>query len=146
MMRGIIITFLFLLAVIAQDSTNVDGTSGDLTLILTGFENEKGEVRIALNDSEENYDSRVEAYRGVNTKITNKQAIWVFEQLPYGEYAIKVYHDEDNDEELDKNFLGIPTEDYGFSNNARGSFGPAKWEDAKFIFNTTKDTITIIVK
>ena len=41
----------------------------------------------------------------------------------------------DADDDFDTNFLGIPTENYGFSNNARGLFGPPNWEDAKFKFN-----------
>lgn len=59
-----------------------------------------------------------------------------FENIPFGEYAIKVHHDEDGNNEMDTNFLGIPSEDYGFSNNASGTFGPADWEDAKFAFET----------
>jgi uncharacterized protein (DUF2141 family) len=49
------------------------------------------------------------------------------------------------DGELDSNFLGIPTEDYGFSNNARGTFGPADYDDAKFLFEQTEMTIEISV-
>ncbi|MDZ7848305.1 MAG: DUF2141 domain-containing protein [Owenweeksia sp.] len=45
--------------------------------------------------------------------------------LPTGNYTIKAYHDLNNNEELDRNTLGIPQEPYGFSNNARGTFRPA---------------------
>jgi uncharacterized protein (DUF2141 family) len=41
-------------------------------------------------------------------------------------------HNIDGDGKLNKNMFGMPTEPYGFSNNARGSFGPAKWSNAKF--------------
>jgi len=47
--------------------------------------------------------------------------------------------------DLCTNFLGIPNEEYGFSNNARGRGGPASWEDAKFLFNLLKDTLNIRV-
>jgi uncharacterized protein (DUF2141 family) len=46
---------------------------------------------------------------------------------------------------LNSNFLGIPTEDYGFSNNASGTFGPADYDDAKFLIDQTEMTIKISV-
>ncbi len=54
------------------------------------------------------------------------------ENLPPGEYAIRIMHDVNGNDELDANFVGAPTEPYAFSNNAKGMFGPAKWEDARF--------------
>ena len=65
--------------------------------------------------------------------------------MPFGEYAIKLFHDENMDGELDSNFLGIPTEDHGFSNNASGTFGPADYDDAKLIFGQTEMTMEISV-
>jgi len=48
-----------------------------------------------------------------------------------GQYAIKVFHDENANGELDINFLGIPKESYGFSNHARGRFGPPPFAEAR---------------
>tara|TARA_R110002072_G_scaffold158421_6_gene309361 strand:+ start:213 stop:608 length:396 start_codon:yes stop_codon:yes gene_type:complete len=45
-------------------------------------------------------------------------------ELTSGSYAISAFHDINNDDKLNTNALGIPTEKYGFSNNARGWFGP----------------------
>ena len=53
--------------------------------------------------------------------------------LPPGEYAVRVMHDVNGNDELDANFVGMPTEPYAFSNNAKGMFGLAKWEDARFV-------------
>ena len=55
-----------------------------------------------------------------------------FATLPAGDYAIRFYHDVDGDGELDTNLMGIPSEPFGFSNNARGNFGPASWADSVF--------------
>jgi uncharacterized protein (DUF2141 family) len=68
-----------------------------------------------------------------------------YTDIPFGEYAVKIFHDEDNNGELDAGFFGIPTEDYGFSNNAKASFGPPDYEDAKFLFNRKALTIEISV-
>ena len=47
-------------------------------------------------------------------------------------YAIRMYHDVNDNGELDTNLMGIPSEPFAFSNNAQGRFGPAAWDDAVF--------------
>jgi len=125
----------------SQDSTKVVMTIGELTLNITGFENNAGTVKIALSHSKEDYTKKGKAYRAVSAAIQNKIAQWKFKELPFGNYAIKIFHDENDNGELDTNFLGIPSENYGFSNNATGSFGPANWEDA--LFNFDKESMTV---
>ena len=145
-MKLSIITFFVLIIfqlVLAQ--TVEDKNTGNLTIVVTGFENDDGEVLIAVSNSRETYESNDSAFVGVKVKIENKKAEYTFEELPFGEYAIKLFHDENMDGELDSNFLGIPTEDYGFSNNARGTFGPADYDDAKFLFEQTEMTMEISV-
>ena len=61
-------------------------------------------------------------------------ATCVFSGMPAGEYAASAFHDQDNNGKLNTGFLGIPTEDYCASNNARGSFGPPSFDQAKFSF------------
>jgi len=139
----IIISLLVLISVITGQET---ADKGDLTIVLKGFENNDGMAMIAVSNSQEDYDTKDEPYRGNESKIVNNATSWTVDNLPFGEYAIKVFHDEDDDGELDTNFIGAPTEDYGFSNDARGTFGPASWEDAKFLFNSSKDTIYIAVE
>lgn len=69
-----------------------------------------------------------------------------FNNLENGEYSIRYFHDENNDNQLATNLFGIPTEGYGYSNNAIGNFGPAKYQDMKVnIINgdvVTHSTIT----
>ncbi len=65
--------------------------------------------------------------------------------LPNGKYAVSAVYDENSNEEMDTNFMGIPTENYGFSNDARGRFGPPKLEDQLFELNENK-TISIELK
>ncbi len=56
--------------------------------------------------------------------------------LPPGEYAVQVFHDVNGNGELDANFVGMPKEPWGFSNNARGNFGPPKFADTKVDVST----------
>jgi len=123
----------------AQDSTKSEPQTGNLILKIIGFENDEGSVKIALANSKEEYQTKGKATRAAIISISKNNAQHIFEDLAFGIYAIKLFHDENNNGELDTNFLGIPSEDYGFSNNAKGSFGPASWEDAQFKFD--KDTM-----
>ena len=120
---GLIFFQISLSILSAQDSI---ATKGVLTVIVTGLENDEGKAMIALCNSQEDYESKGEAYRAGIAPINNKKAVWIFENVVFGTYALKVFHDEDDDDELDTNFLGIPSEDYGFSNNAVGSLRPCQ--------------------
>jgi uncharacterized protein (DUF2141 family) len=68
------------------------------------------------------------------TSATVTQSI----MLPPGNYAIALMHDEDADGECDMNFLGIPTEKYGFSNNVKPVLSAPSFEDAKFELKADK--------
>ena len=137
---------IFIVIIVAGALGQEQSGQGNLTVIITGFDNDDGVVKIALNNTQEDYEAKDQAYRGAALIIEENKAVGTFVKIPFGEYAIKIYHDEDNDNELDTNFLGMPTEEYGFSNNARGSFGPASWEDAKFLFKSEKDTVIISIE
>lgn len=54
-----------------------------------------------------------------------------FSNLPGGDYAVVVYHDANSNGQIERNDVGIPTEDYGFSNNAIGQKGPPCFEAMK---------------
>ena len=137
---------LISISLLAQEAANDDKKTGDLTVEITGFENDKGKVKITLVNSKENYSKKENHFRKASTGIENKKAVWVFENIPFGEYAVKSFHDENDNKKLDKSFIGIPKEKYGFSNNARGKFGPPDYKDAKFIFDSTTVSIELKVK
>jgi len=68
-------------------------------------------------------DSKGEDYKLLSLPA-DAQPLEIKIALKPGAYAIAAYHDENDNQKLDKAFTGIPTENYGFSNNARGMFGP----------------------
>jgi uncharacterized protein (DUF2141 family) len=100
------------------------------TLEITGILPAEGEIRIAMFASEEDYTK--EPVHAVVIPVDSTMVQWHLDSLPFGDYAIAVYHDKNTNGKLDTNLLGIPKERYGFSNNARGKFGPASWGDSKF--------------
>jgi len=138
-MKLIFILFFALLpnsVIVAQDTSPKSYT---LTVTIEGFENTTENAMVALSNSEKNWHSKKEPFKGDMSKISSKSIVVTFKDLPEGEYAVKVFHDENENKELDTNFIGIPNEAYGFSNNARGAFGPPNWKDAKFNLTRDKD-------
>ena len=62
-------------------------------------------------------------------------------EIPAGTYVIGYYIDVNENEKLDTNFIGIPKEEYGFSNNARGTFGPPSFASASFILDSYRQLL-----
>lgn len=79
-------------------------------------------------------------------RIRKGEAKAFFDDAPYGEYAIALFHDEDNDGKLAYGALGIPKEGYGFSNDARGRFGPPSFDKARFKLDSAEKAVSIKVK
>lgn len=116
--------------------------NGNITLTVNKISELKGVLKIGLYNSKESYDNG-DTYKSVEVKVNNKTETVVFENIEFGEYGIKIYHDENGNGKLDKGLFGIPTEPYGFSNDASGFMGPASFEKAKFNHNSTNTTNTI---
>lgn len=127
-------------AVLAEDAK-----TGTLILTMTGFESEKGEVLVQLCDSKADYAADDGGFRVVRLQAKDGKAGHRFEDIPYGEYALKIFHDENSNEELDIGWMG-PEERYGFSNGVRGMMGPPDWEEAKFTFDEPEQTAQVEVK
>jgi uncharacterized protein (DUF2141 family) len=127
----------------SDEPAPVDTEVGKLTVVPVGLEEDAGSVMVKLSNSEADFESGTVAFRSAIVKVENKQAVAVFEDVPYGEYAIRIFHDEDGDEKLDTNFVGFPKEKFGFSNDALGRFGPPSYEQARFPFEAEEATIEI---
>ncbi|HSL89938.1 MAG TPA: DUF2141 domain-containing protein [Ignavibacteriaceae bacterium] len=141
------VLYLFLISAVfsfnslAIDVNQTNNERGTLIVKFLGLKSSEGNIKVALANSKSNYSDHNNPYIGITAEIKNNISIAVIENIPFGEYAVKAFHDEDANDKLNTNFLGIPMEDYGFSNNARGTFGPPSWEDAKFQF--AKDTLKV---
>ena len=103
--------------------------AADLTISISNLSKPEGEVRWVLFDSEEGYKTDAGPLLTARSRVDGDTLRVTVHDLPAGQYAVKLYHDENGNGELDSNMLGIPVEGYGFSNNA-GRFGPPSFEDA----------------
>lgn len=107
--------------------------AADVTVTFTGIASTQGAVRAALHDGAEGFPRERKMVMGKFTAASSPNGVTlVFEGVAPGRYAITAFHDEDGDEALSTNLLGLPNEPFGFSNDARGSFGPPSFDDAAF--------------
>jgi uncharacterized protein (DUF2141 family) len=105
---------------------------GTVRVTVTGFPNEKGQALVALFVSAKGWpDDETFAFGRIALPIHGGEAVAEFEDVPSGPFAVSAFHDEDVDRVLDKDLFGIPSEGYGFSRDARGSFGPPGFEAAR---------------
>ena len=110
-----------------------------LTVNITGISSIKGDVYVYLYTSEEGFPIEISKASGFKKfKVTKNSMTVYFKNLNLGIYAVSVYQDIDTNGKINQNFLGIPKEPVGVSNNAKGFMGPPKYEDAKFYLDTSK--------
>lgn len=101
-----------------------------LTVRVVGAESGGGRVLVAAYGSAASFADRRDPVAVAGLEVTDGVAVWQVPGLSPGRYAVAAYQDLDNDGELDRSAVGIPTEPYGFSNDARGRFGPPSFDAA----------------
>jgi uncharacterized protein (DUF2141 family) len=98
----------------------------------TAVRSDQGVVRCGLFTQSGWLKSPVRAAVSV---IHGTTALCVFNGVPKGVYGISAFHDQNNNGKLDTNLIGLPTEDYCASRDARNTFGPPSFDDAKFSYD-----------
>ena len=113
----------------------------ELRISIENTDGAEGDVYVAVYRGAEGY---LDANRAVAKAIVPAAApTAAFAALPPGEYAVSVFHDRNRNGKMDKNLLGMPTERYGFSNDASGGMGPPAFEAARF---AVKDDARIVIR
>lgn len=93
----------------------------------------QGVIHVGLCNSSEDFTEGKDTFKELTTKVGPTGEIEVvFNSIPKGKYAIRLYQDTDNSGDLTTNIIGIPKEPFGFSNNPRTQFGPPTFSDASF--------------
>jgi len=130
--------FLFSLLFYVNVSAEILAEHGDIVMTMDSFHSDKGVARIALFSSSSGFPDQPEkAIKTIDAEIHNGKVTATFTNIAFGAYAVSVLHDENANGEMDTNWLGIPQEGYGVSNDATASFGPPEFDDARFVLETT---------
>lgn len=106
--------------------------TGQVIVEIVGLHSDKGRVPVALYCGEAGFPGDIKkacASQVVYSK--GRRARLVFDNIAAGEFAVSMFHDENANSTLDRNFLGIPKEGWGTSRDAKASFGPPKYADAR---------------
>ena len=129
-----------MLACTLQATANETGT---LVVRVQGLTSDAGNLRFVLFDSKESFLKN--PVRAEIVEISERQGSWIVEDLAFGEYAVLVHHDIDNSGKMERHWYGKPKEPTGASNDAPSKFGPPKYKNAKFMFESEEQTISINV-
>lgn len=125
-----LLSYFFLLSsVFATDNPK-------LTLHIQNIDAIKGKIIIGVFNTDKDFLKDGVAIKNYSIDVNETSETIIIDDLSKGEYAISLYHDENSDNECNRNFLGIPKEGYGFSNNVKPKFSPPSYEACKFLLTT----------
>ncbi len=133
----------FLLAVPSLPKQKVETVT--ITVMVEGVRNSSGSVGVALYNEESDFPDdggfmteEVSLNSSGNVEVT-------FENVPVGDYAVAVMHDENDNGEIDFNEYGMPLEGFGFSNDAMGNQGPPDFDEAAFTADEDTDVAVTLL-
>ncbi|MEM9983159.1 MAG: DUF2141 domain-containing protein [Bacteroidota bacterium] len=141
-MKKILVIFVlmgFVQTVLAQ--------SNQCVVQATGFKSNVGKCSIYLYKAEKGFPKDFKyAITSASGTIENGKCRLVLKNIPKGKYAVVAHHDKNGNGKLDTNFLGMPKEGVGTSNNVKSRFGPPSFEDSTFSIVKPSNAINITIK
>lgn len=126
----------------AFTTTSATTSAATLSVTVKNVANTKGVVVVSVCDKE--------SFKADCTLIQTEKAVVGpvvvnFKDVAPGKYAVKVFHDENENKKMDRNFLGIPKEAYGFSRDARGHRGPPEFDAAMIEIKDGANEISLVL-
>lgn len=129
------------------ETTSPAPQTGRIVVNISNITHTGGNIGISVYNSgkgfpgkhEKAYVTKLKPYSGITDRV-------VFENIPYGTYAISVAHDENGNGKLDANFIGIPKEGVGVSNNPKIGMGGPKFDQCSFTLGEQELAMTILMK
>ena len=122
-----------------------ESAAAPLAVTVSGFRAVSGTLVVGLYADEADWN-RGASFRNAIVEVNGDEVSFTFDDLAPGIYGLKLFQDLDGDNRLDTSGMGIPTEPYGFSNNARGMFGPARWSAASFTISEGENAQLITIR
>jgi uncharacterized protein (DUF2141 family) len=131
-----------LVAVTLYGLTLTAAGAADLVVTVTGVPDDRGHVVSGIFNSEKSFLKRTEAFASFRIKASKGDVGYSLKNVPPGKYAIGAFHDANDNDKLDADPSGQPTEVYGFSTDGHTS-GPAGFADAAFEVGDQTKTVSI---
>lgn len=124
-------------------SLAVPSGAGAITVRISGLRNSDGSLSVALFSAKKGFPGKFDKAVRTLSIPASAEPVVAFDNVPWGTYALAVRHDENGNGKLDANFLGMPKEGVGTSNNPKSSFGPPSFKDASFMLDRKNLEMTI---
>ncbi len=118
----------------------------EIPVTVSGLESRSGNIMIAVYQNSKTFLSDDAYWSTTVTILESDQQVVFIEVPPANDFAISVFIDTNKDGKLNKNFMGIPNEPYGFSNDPSSHFGPPSFEQCKVNRNLLTPGQTIVIK
>lgn len=119
--------------------------TGTVLFQVEGIDIKKGGELSAGVFTEANFPKVGKQERGMEIRVTATRMEFRLTQMPAGTYGAAVFQDVDKNKDLKTNFIGLPQEPIGFSNDARIQLGPPSFADAQFRVEANQETIIKII-
>ena len=140
---GMAILLALAATLLATATAVADPDDHVLQVDVVGLKNDAGMVHFLVAASRAQFEDGVEPVRKGRVPIERNRASFRFEGLPDGDYAIKLFHDANGNDEFDRNVIGWPKENYGFSNNPDVHFRAPDFDEVKFRFDADHRSVEI---
>lgn len=132
---------IMLMSTIALLSAHQTFSQCKVIVSVEGVRHNKGTVYVALQNNAEVFKRRDKYYMMIPINLDKNVTSCTFENIDPGTYAVSLFHDENNDGKPNFNFIGLPKEGFGFSNNAMGVMKEPSFKAASFTVTTDKTAI-----
>lgn len=137
--------FLFLIPIVSSAflTTKPEPANGILELQVSNVKKAQGWIWVGIYDSEENFLIKEKAIvKGIEVNATGTVEMKV-DSVKFGDCAVAIFHDINGNGEMDRNWLGIPTEPYAFSRKPRSKWRLPRFQEVLFDFKQNRTKLTV---
>ena len=124
---------------------NTSSDTHTLTVTINNIKNMEGSLKVGLYNNNGRFLEEGQTFQNISIEVENDSETFVFKDLPKGDYAISLYHDENSNGTCDRNFFGIPKEPYAFSNNFKPKFSAPTFADCQFELSSNQSIVIDLI-
>ena len=121
-------------------------TTYDLEVVITGLRNNNGQLMISLSKGDTGFPNENYYRQLFISDFTSPQFTKTIKNIPYGNYAVSLLHDEDSNGKMKRNLIRLPKEGFAFSRNYKVIYRAPKYDEVNFDMDTVKKPIIIKIQ